>query len=375
MTRAAYFADNSVPALVKQIQALPCSENEIVLLLIGEHSTFDVNALLAALREQQIPVAGGVFPGVIYGDQRYEAGLVADVLPLAAQPNVITGLDAIGFSLDQLPEPSEEQYTALVLVDGLTKHVALFLDRMFRELGNAVSYIGGGAGSLSFQQKPCVFDSKGIYQDAALILWVKATATLGVRHGWQRSRGPFVASHTEGTLVQQLNNQPAFQLYSQYVEQRAKIKLTKENFFSIAKEYPLGIYHPGMDFIVRDPITFTDDKALVCVGEVPRGAMIYILHGNKQSLVDHAHMATTEAMQNSAGGQHNLIVDCISRVLYLEADFSQELNAVIAALPAQAPTPYGILSLGEIATFQTGRVEFFNKTFVVGSLQHTPSLN
>ncbi len=370
MSHAVYLVDDSIPVLVKQIEQLPRAENETVLLFIGEHSAFDVQDLLAALRQQQIPGAGGVFPGVIYGNQKYEAGIVADVLPLAEQPNRITGLDTITFSLDQLPDLPDSQYTALVLVDGLTKHVALFLDRLFRQLGNTVSYIGGGAGSLIFQQKPCVFDSEGIYQDAAVILWVKASVTLGVRHGWKRARGPFIANQTEGTIIQQLNSQPAFQLYKQYVEQQAKTKLTKENFFSVAKEYPLGIYHPGMDYIVRDPITFTDDNALVCVGEVPKGSMIYILHGNKQSLVDHARQATTEAMKGTSGGQHNLIVDFISRVLYLEDDFSRELDAVLAALPDQAPTPFGILSLGEIASFQTGRVEFFNKTFVVGSLQH-----
>ena len=370
MSHPQYFQDAAIPTLVEKIQQLPRTDNEIVLLLIGEHSTLDVPELLAALNQQHIPITGGVFPGVVYGDQRYETGIVADMLPMMAPPSLITGLDGMNFPLDHLPEPpDDQQYTALVLVDGLTKHVALFLDRLFRQLGNRVRYIGGGAGSLSFEQKPCLFDNKGFYQDAALVLWVKAATALGIRHGWSRLRGPFIATQTEGTVVKQLNNQPAFQVYRQLVEQKAGTTLTKENFFSIAKEYPLGIYHVGMDYIVRDPFTFTENQALVCVGEVPKGAMIYILQGNKQSLVENAKIATSEAMQDHPDSQHNLIVDCISRVLYLEDDFGQELNAVLSALPDQAPTPYGMLSLGEIATFKTGRVEFFNKTFVVGALQ------
>ncbi len=85
-------------------QATAPVENDVVLLLIGEHSTFDVQDLIAALRQQEIPIAGGVFPGVIYGDQRYEAGIVADVLPQAAQPSVIKGLDTISFALSQRPK-------------------------------------------------------------------------------------------------------------------------------------------------------------------------------------------------------------------------------------------------------------------------------
>ncbi len=371
MSHAVYLQDAAVSTLVQQIQKLPRQENETVLLLIGEHSTFDIQDLLAALNQQKIPVTGGVFTGVIYGDQRYEAGVVADVLPIAARPSVVKGLDTRNFMLDHLPTFSgDPQYTALVLVDGLTKFAALFLERLFAQLGNGVRYIGGGAGSLSFQQKPCVFDNDGVYQDAALIIWVKATTSLGVRHGWQRLRGPFVASSTKGTVVNQMNNLKTFQIYSQLIKQKTGHTLTKENFFSISKEYPLGIYHTGMDYIVRDPITFTDDGGLVCVGEVPEGSMIYVLQGNKQSLVDNAKLATSEAMKDSPGGQHTLIVDCISRVLYLEDDFGKELDAVLTALPDPTLIPYGMLSLGEIATFKTGRVEFFNKTFVVGSLQH-----
>ncbi len=373
MSGAKFFQDAAVSTLVEQIKQLPHAENEVVLLLIGEHSTFKLQELWTALKEQQIPVAGGVFPGVIFGDHRYEAGVVADVLPVVAVPSVVQKLDTTNIELRHLPKlPPQQQYTALVLVDGLTKHVALFLDRLFEHLGNKVSYIGGGAGSLSFKQMPCLFDSQGIYQDAALVLWLKATTTLGVRHGWQSLRGPFIATQTEGPVVRKLYNQPAFRVYSQIVKAKTGKTLTKENFFEIAKEYPLGIFHPKMDHIVRDPITFTDDEALVCVGEVPARSLLYILNGNKQSLIENAHLATNEAMKSAAVGQHNLIVDCISRVLYLEDEFPKELNAVLEALPKSAAMPYGVLSLGEIATFKTGRVEFFNKTIVVGSIKDMP---
>ncbi len=373
MSHAKYFQDSDVSTIVEQIAQLPRAEDEQILLFIAEHSTIDLKELLAALTQHQIPIAGGIFPSVIYGNKRFETGIVVDVLPVIAEPSVVTGLNTSSFILSGLPNiPRGQQYTALVLVDGLTKYVASFLDRLFRKCGNKVRYIGGGAGSLSFQQKPCLFDNHGIYQDAGLILWVKATTTLGVQHGWKQLYGPFVANKIERAVVRQLNSRPAFEVYSQLIERMTGKILTKENFFSIAKEYPLGIFKPGMDFIVRDPITFTDDKSLVCVGEVPSNSMVYLLKGNKQSLVDHAQIATCEALKDAPNDAHILIVDCISRVLYLEDEFSQELDAVLAVLPNQESTPFGVLTLGEIATFSTGRVEFFNKTFVVGALHPQP---
>ena len=370
MAGSVYFPDADVTTLVEQIDQIPRADDDLVLLFVGEHSAFAIHELLAALKKRQIPVAGGVFPGIIYGDQKHDSGIVADVVPQILEPSIVAGLDNTNFQIGHLPQPPKDhQYTALVLVDGLTKHVALFLDRLFRRLGNQVSYIGGGAGSLSFEQKPCVFDSQSIYQDAALVLWLKTTTSLGVRHGWRHLQGPFVANMTEGPAVNQLSNKPAYETYSRIIKTKTGKTLTKENFFDIAKGYPLGIYHPKMDHIVRDPITFTDDNALVCVGEVPARSLIYVLQGSRQSLIDSANIATNEATRNGVAGEHNLVIECVSRVLYLEEDFGKELAAVVDALPDDAPTPYGVLSLGEIATYQTGRVEFFNKTFVVGSLQ------
>lgn len=364
-----HYAD--VATLVDNVKRLPRGENDVVLLFIAEHAAVDVQAFWTALNQEKIPIAGGVFPGVIYGDHKYDASMVADVVPMAAAPNVVTGLDGTSFQLGNIPELSGQgKCTALVLVDGLTKHVAFFLDSLFKRMGNKVSYIGGGAGSLSFQQKPCIFDSQGLYQDAALVLWLKTTTSLGVRHGWQSLSGMYIAKQTEGTHVQKLYNKPAFQVYNQIIRARTGKSLTKENFFDLAKEHPLGIFHPRMDFIVRDPIAFTDDGALVCVGEVPPSSLVYILRGDKHSLIQNAQMATNDAMRANVAGHHNLIVDCISRVLYLEDDFDKELNAVLRALPSNASMPYGILTLGEIATFMTGRVEFFNKTIVVGSLRN-----
>lgn len=147
MSHAVYFPDAATQTIVEQIKQLPRNEDETVLLLVGEHSTLDVQELVAALNQHHVSFAGGVFPGVIYSNQRYEAGVVAAALPLLSPPGIYMGLDAMGFQVEKVPEFSrDQQCTALVLVDGLTKHVALFLDRLFRRLGNRVHYIGGGAG-------------------------------------------------------------------------------------------------------------------------------------------------------------------------------------------------------------------------------------
>lgn len=365
-----YIKDGTIESIVDEIKQIPRTEDDTILMLVGEHTTINIEQLLDALRQQEIPVAGGIFPGIIHGNQKYETGIVATALPMIFKPTVVNGLDTTDFAVSKpLFDRNSNRYTALILVDGLTNYIATFLDKLFRQFDNSISYIGGGAGSLSFEQKPCVFDSHGIYQDTAIILWVKATTRLGVRHGWKNAKGPHIATRTKGNIVYELDRKPAFEFYNNFITMKTHQSLTHENFFSIAKQYPLGIYHPGVDRIVRDPITFTDDGGLVCVGEVPQNSLVYILHGEKQHLIADARRAAFEAVENLRGCQHNFIVDCISRVLFLEDDFSKELDAVSEALPENSSTPFGVLSLGEIGTYGTGRVEFFNKTMVVGALK------
>ena len=60
-----------------------------------------------------------------------------------------------------------------------------------------------------------------------------------------------------------------------------------------------------------------------------------------------------------------LFIDCISRVLYLEEAFAQELSAV-----HEPDVPLiGALTLGEIANTGEDYLEFYNKTAVIAVLE------
>ncbi len=61
------------------------------------------------------------------------------------------------------------------------------------------------------------------------------------------------------------------------------------------------------------------------------------------------------------------IVDCISRVLFLGNDFTKELSQVAKIVRGKHEDVeiFGVLSLGEISSYDKGYLEFFNKTIVV----------
>ncbi|NEQ43513.1 MAG: histidine kinase [Leptolyngbya sp. SIOISBB] len=373
-----YLPSPTITNIAEAIAELGPQPHEVVLILMGESASVNIDGLIIHLKGLNVNFVGGVFPAVMSSETHSEAGVVLKVLPAATPPHLIRGLDqAIELpDLDaELTLADDTQLTTLVLIDGLTHQIGTFLAELYDHLGNAVRYLGGGAGSLSLQQQPCIFTAEGCFQDAAILLFTPLESRLGVRHGWQRLQGPMPATQTQHNTIVELNWQNAFDVYQGVVEADSQQSLTPENFFDIAKGYPFGLFKEGQEDIVRDPILVNEKQELVCVGEVPENALLYILRGEPESLVDSARQAASEALQGASNRlQDVLVVDCISRVLFLGDRFPEELQALqenVSDLPDKIAFE-GVLTLGEISSYGEGFLEFFNKTIVVGALYQTP---
>jgi hypothetical protein len=157
-------------------------------------------------------------------------------------------------------------------------------------------------------------------------------------------------------------------VYKNIVAAHSGKVLTKENFFDIAKAYPFGMNKLNNEMVVRDPIAVTEDNEIVCVGEVPPDSIVNVLNGNKESLISAAKDASQAAEESYSGkssGKAMFLIDCISRVLFLDEYFQEELMAVY-----QDDCPlFGVLSVGEIANTGRSFLEFYNKTTVAAILE------
>ena len=341
------------------------------LFMFGEQDLPALTPLIEALKMHHVKFFGGIFPGVIDQEQKYDAGLVLKALPEETVLLTVAGLEQADFEIELIPEiiQNEMPQSALVLLDGLTANVATFLRKLYGAYGDGINYMGGGAGSLSLQQQPCVFSQEGIFQDTALVAFIPTKSTLGIKHGWQKIVEPIMATGTDKNIITELNWDNAFDIYKEVVEVNSGESFAQQDFFDLAKGYPFGINKEGVEVIVRDPIMVNEDGALVCVGEVPQNTSLAILKGEKQNLIDAAGEAASTCQRASIAQQSDYMVfDCISRVLFLEDDFGAELQAVKQGL-GHPESLSGALTLGEISSYGEGYIEFFNKTIVVGSLQ------
>ena len=361
--------------ILDAIQSMNLQKEEAILLLFGEESDVNIQELINVLNAMNITFFGGIFPGIIHGTENTKTGCIIKKLPIGCKPFMIHGLEGEQFSIPNLLEDHNltgEKITLLTFVDGLTANIATYLQRLYHTYGNTANFLGGGAGSLTLVQKPCVFSNEGIFQDAAVLCPVKMEVSLGVKHGWEKLKGPIVATRTKKNVILELNWRNAFEVYKEIVEEDSWKTFNDENFFDLAKGYPFGIIRENGEDIVRDPIAVDENGSMVCVGEVPENTVLYILKGNNEALIQSATVAVQESIADvKQEVKHNFIVDCISRTLFLENEFTKELEAICNSVknPKGESIPQGILSLGEISSNGEGFLEFYNKTLVIGALQ------
>jgi hypothetical protein len=317
------------------------------------------------LTQQSLPVFGGVFPGLLYQGVVRNRGVIIAGLAQDVQVQLIRDLSKQTTPQFTLDHDAQSSSAIMVLVDGLARNIDHYLQHLFNQVGNAKRVVGGGAGSLSFMQKPCLFCNEGISEDAMLIITLSNNIELAIAHGWEKLAGPYLANAVDDNVVEQLNFQPALTLYQEVVEQYSGMLFSQHEFFDIAKTYPFGIERLDDEVLVRDPIT-CQLTSMVCVGKIPENTLVYILKGNADSLIS-ASIEVIQTIKKELAKTHSIgdgfLFDCISRQLFLQDRFIEELNGISHIVDAENPI-FGVLVLGEIASGKSGAINFHNKTAV-----------
>lgn len=344
-----------------------------LLLFTCEHNDWRKEDIDPVLKSVNKTLFGGVFPQIIYQSKSYHQGTLILVVHHEIETIVVRNLsDPLADYERQLMEASTRwqgdilgDHTIVLFVDGVSKRIATLVQSLFFCFGLEENFIGGGAGSLSFQQKPCIITNDGLLEDVAVIAHMNIKSGIGVAHGWQPISESMKVTDSEGNLIKSLDWRNAFEVYQEMINTESGYDINPENFFEIAKNYPLGISKLGAEMVVRDPIRVDANGGLICVGEVPKGCSVKLLKGSSKTLIEAAGKARVIAQQ-SFGVDVKLhptilCMDCISRRLFLEDKLEDELLEAAGSYEM-----FGALSIGEIANNGRDYLEFYNKTVVIG---------
>ena len=273
------------------------------LLLVADRHAAALDALLVACRGAGLTVCGGLFPGLIHGKRALDSGLIALPLPPgSATAKAVLAPDGPRWTTD-VPEGQAPQPCSIILFDNQAPHVDRLLEDIYDRYGNRMHHIGAGAGYHDLRAEPAIFDSDGLLADAALMIALPLPVTLGVRHGWRRIAGPFVASRTCGNRIGELNWEPAGPFFRQQVAAQAPDLADQPLFPDINAKYPLGVAKEGSEDIIRDPIRITDDGEVVVLSDVAENALMYLASGDRDSLLEAARRnLTPRATETCAPG-------------------------------------------------------------------------
>lgn len=338
------------------------------LISVGEHSEFEIPELVSALNEAQVNFLGGIFPKVIFNDVVYEKGIVVNTLYNVIHMSTITNISEKEYDISPIEFDQDKKYSLITYVDGLTSNISSYLGRLYENYGMKTNYFGGGTGSLSLIQSPCVFSKDGFFQDAAVFCVMESPSSIGVKHGWKKLEGPYIVTKATGKTIEEINWEKPYEIYKNIVEADSNETFTESNFLDIAKGYPIGVIRQGFDYVIRDPLTVGENGELVCIGDIEENTLIDVMKGDTSSLITSAKDAAEECLVKAENPGTAIIIDCITRGLHLGDEYIHELENVSKTIHDSHPNVNvgGALTLGEISSFGNGYIEFYNRTIVVG---------
>lgn len=339
--------------------------NDFLLIFIAERSASEVNSLIELLRGNDLNFLGGIYPTIIYDTNNYHEGILLLKIPCVQEVLTFSMKDEATFrEIKNL----ERVNTAILLIDAMVSETDVLLKRVYGLLNNQINIVGGGAGFTSFERQPCIFTQDGMFDDGAILALLTNKSTIGVKHGWEVFAGPFIATSTEKNIIKELNWRPALEVYKEVIEANSLNRFVDNNFLDIARIFPFGIYKEGAEFVVRDPIAINEEGEIICISAVPENSTLQILTGNPEKLINAARDVATQTYHVENDLAYLMVFDCITRVMYLDNLFEEELKAMHDVYSKKEFKLRGVSTLGEIASSGMGFVDFYNKTIVVSSL-------
>lgn len=341
-----------------------------LVIMACEQNNFAPADLAPLVKSVNVPLIGGTFPMVMRDGKTYEKGSVVLGVSGKVQTTTLPDLNTAGMDIETqlktLSDNSPWARTMVVFVDFFVLRKTDLINTLFEVFGMEISYVGGGAGSLAPERKPCLISNAGMFANGVVVMMLDVPSGVGVGHGWKNIGEPMQVTEAHGNTVKTINFLPAFGVYAEAIEKQSGTPFPRESgkFFEASRAHPFGIARINMEMIVRDPLMVEPDGSLVFAGEVPQDSYISILEGNTDTLITAAGDSSRKAIAAlPPGGKPEifLLMDCISRVMFMSERFKEELDVMVPQGFASA----GACTIGEIANSGSEFLEFYNKTAVV----------
>ena len=346
------------------------ADAEAALLIVYASVRYDLEALLAGIREQagDTPLVGATSTGHLTNGTLMAPGRGVAVLAVSAGPYRF-GVASTGDLRADAAEagrrltraardaagPQRLEHAALILLaDGLGPEHQGLLNGIYRVTGAGVPVAGGSAGDDTQMQKTFVFHDGQVMTDAAVAVWIDTPhpLTAVAAHGWQPCSTPLVVTRCDGAIIHELNGRPAVEVFREYV-------VLSERFHS---SHALGLVQPDGTQLIR--AVYIVDDTLMSFAPLPPFSAVQIVTCVPEDLLQVGDDVITRAVDGIDPGVL-LVFDCVGRAGILE-DRCVEETARLQRAAGDVLT-FGMYTYGEFARTSTV-AGYHNATLAVMAL-------
>lgn len=244
----------------------------------------------------------------------------------------------------------------LFFVDNHVQNTSLLIKSIQEVLGNVFPVVGAqSCDDFHFGETFQIFRDKIFTNSAAgLLMGGHLSVGVGGQHGWRPLGKPRIINEASGNIIKTIDGKKAADLYKEYFGQEAE-DLHLNQLGRIAILYPLGFSIEGsQEYLLRNAVAIQKDGSIVCQGDVPAGAEVHIMIGNKDSCRHAALEAALEAQKNLLGKQPRLIIifESMARLKLLGRMAFQEIQKIKEVFGPSVPL-IGMYSQGEVYPLQS----------------------
>lgn len=314
---------------------------------------------LEDFNKYNLKIYGAIFSHIIYKNEVYDKGLISIKIEKEMDLNFIEDIKNYAFDNTKFIDAK----SIITIFNGFSEYNEEFFIKLFENIPLDSNIIGGGAGIIEDKTKNVFFNNEGYFLNSAIFLSLNKKIKITSKHGWESLSGPYIVTSSEKNLLKTIDYIDAFELYKNEIKKDCNMDITKDNFLEISKNYPIGIVRYSGNDIVRDPISFENGE-LILVTKVRVNSIINFLKGNKKSLINAAHEASKEVLDENCNLA--IVFNCITRKNFLEENFKEELDVIYSKINSK--NMIGAVTIGEIANNGNKYINLLNKSCAIGGI-------
>lgn len=204
---------------------------------------------------------------------------------------------------------AHQHHACLMFSDPRLHHSPKFIRGAQEVFGFGVPVLGGLGRSDPKSQKAVQFFQKQLISQSATGLLISGVnVAIGHQHGYKPLGKPRTITAVDQNVIQTIDNKPAVHIYEEYLNPKTG-KLSAESLLSYCSFYPLGIYMEQYGrYLLKNAVDIRSDGSIVCQGEVPQGAEVHLMIGNRDSCRRSASDAAAQVKTALGGRQAKLII-------------------------------------------------------------------